>query len=100
MQKTIKTRSGQVLVMPTDEEDAVITAAAMSDPDARPLTEEEWAEVIPRLQRGRPPLLSPKISTTIRFDADVLAMIKATGPGWQTRVNQIVREWIELQPKA
>jgi uncharacterized protein (DUF4415 family) len=37
----------------------------------------------------------PKLSTTIRFDADVLDALKATGPGWQTRVNQAMREWVE-----
>lgn len=34
-----------------------------------------------------------KAPTTIRFDADVLAALKATGPGWQTRVNPAMREW-------
>jgi putative transcriptional regulator len=29
-------------ISPTPEEDAAITAAAMSDPDARPFTDEEW----------------------------------------------------------
>ena len=42
-------------VIPTDEEDAVITAAALSDPDALPLTEAEWASVKPIFRVcGRP----------------------------------------------
>jgi uncharacterized protein (DUF4415 family) len=36
-----------------------------------------------------------KIPTTIRFDADVLAELKASGRGWQTRVNDAVREWLK-----
>jgi uncharacterized protein (DUF4415 family) len=36
-----------------------------------------------------------KVSTTIRFDADVLAAVKASGRGWQTRVNEAVREWLK-----
>jgi uncharacterized protein (DUF4415 family) len=36
-----------------------------------------------------------KVSTTIRFDADVLAELKASGRGWQTRVNDAVREWLK-----
>ncbi len=32
-----------------------------------------------------------KVSTTIRFDADVLAALKATGPGWQSRTNDLLR---------
>ncbi len=36
-----------------------------------------------------------KVPTTIRFDADVLAALKASGRGWQTRVNEAVREWLK-----
>ncbi|WP_375460978.1 BrnA antitoxin family protein [uncultured Enterovirga sp.] len=28
------------------------------------------------------------------MDADVLAALRATGPGWQTRINEAVREWL------
>ncbi|MFO1421666.1 MAG: BrnA antitoxin family protein [Candidatus Competibacteraceae bacterium] len=48
-----------------------------------------------RRARTRGPQKSPtKIPTTIRFDADVLAALKATGNGRQTRVNEVLREWI------
>jgi hypothetical protein len=53
MSQTIKTRSGLTVILPTPEEDAAITAAAMSDPDAIPLTDEEWETVKPPLHRGR-----------------------------------------------
>ena len=47
------------------------------------------------IQRARGPQKSPvKIQTTIRFDPDVLKGLKATGPGWQTRVNDAMREWL------
>lgn len=50
-------------------------------------------------RRGRGPQKAPrKQPTTIRFDADVLAALKATGPGWQTRVNDTMREWLKSQP--
>lgn len=35
------------------------------------------------------------MSTTIRFDADVVAALKTTGRGWQTRVNDAMREWLK-----
>lgn len=44
------------------------------------------------MKRGRPPLANPKISTTIRIDHDVLEKFKATGPGWQTKMNAALRE--------
>lgn len=83
-------------IIPTPEEDADITAAAMSDPDAMPLTDAEWAAVKPLIRIGRPPSARPlKVPTTIRFDPDVLAALKASGKGWQTRVNEAMREWVK-----
>lgn len=48
-------------------------------------------------RRGRPPgsgTKITKISTTIRFDAEVLNAFKATGDGWQTRINDALKEWL------
>lgn len=87
-------------LLPTPEEDVAITAAALADPDAQPLTDDEWAAVKPRLRRGRPPLVARKVSTTIRLDADLLAVLKASGPGWQTRVNDAVRALFMKRPAA
>jgi len=55
MQTTVKTQSGRLLIIPTDEEDAAITRAALSDPDAQPLTDAEWASAKPQWRRGRLP---------------------------------------------
>ena len=87
-------------IINTPEEDAAITAAALSDPDARPLTDAEWEAVKPRLRIGRPPSAVRKVSTTIRFDADLLAALKATGPGWQTRINDALRAYVAAQKSA
>jgi uncharacterized protein (DUF4415 family) len=35
------------------------------------------------------------VPTTIRFDADLLEALKASGKGWQTRVNEAVRDWLK-----
>jgi len=65
------------------------------DEEERPATPEEIRAGIEatRRSRGRP-RGSNKEQVTIRFDKDVLAALKATGRGWQTRVNDIVREWV------
>lgn len=62
----------------------------------RPLTREEMQAGIEayRKQRGRP-VGSDKESTTIRFDRDVLAAFRAAGPGWQTRMNAALRDWLK-----
>ena len=45
------------------------------------------------VQAGRPPLgAEPKSSVTLRLDADVLASYRATGAGWQTRLNADLRK--------
>jgi uncharacterized protein (DUF4415 family) len=66
------------------------------DEDERPLTREEMQGGIEayRRQRGRP-AGSDKESTTIRFDRDVLAAFRAGGPGWQTRMNAALRDWLK-----
>lgn len=46
------------------------------------------------IRRGRPPLAAPKKAVSVRLDADVLEGLRATGPGWQTRINEALREWL------
>lgn len=64
--------------------------------DERPLSAQEMQAGIAsyRRQRGRP-AGSDKESTTIRFDRDVLAAFRAAGPGWQTRMNAALRDWLK-----
>jgi uncharacterized protein (DUF4415 family) len=83
-------------VIPTDEENEVITAAALSDPDALPLTEAEWASVKPILRvGGRPKAEVTKERITIRLSPDVLAAFKATGKGWQSRIDAALKKWVQ-----
>ena len=35
---------------------------------------------------------NPTTEVTLWLDADVLDAFKATGPGWQTRINAILRD--------
>jgi uncharacterized protein (DUF4415 family) len=82
-----------------------------TDGEVRALTAEDMARFRPASQalpvdlqetlgvRRRGPQKAPtKVSTTIRLDADLLEALKATGEGWQTRVNALVRR--ELLGKA
>lgn len=41
---------------------------------------------------GRPPKEKPKRQVTLRLDQDVIAGLRETGPGWQTRVNETLRQ--------
>ena len=44
-------------------------------------------------KRGRPPLMAPKEHVNIRLDADIVQSFRCTGDGWQTRLNNALREW-------
>lgn len=83
------------LILPTPEEDTAITEAARNDPDNLPLTDHQLARMRP--MRGRPRLAYPKVAVTMRVDADVLAALKRSGPGWQTRVNSLLRDALSLK---
>ena len=49
-----------------------------------------------KLRRTRGPNRQPtKVQIAIRFDTDVLSALRATGRGWQTRVNDTMREWLK-----
>ena len=75
------------------------------DPELeRPLTDEQLAqakplaEVFPDLYesikraRGRPSVVSPRRQISIRLDPDVIEKFKATGKGWQNRINEALKQ--------
>ena len=86
--------------IPNAKENAVITKAARSDPDALPYTDKEWKKARVHARVGRPKSESPKVFTGIRLDADVVDTFKATGKGWQTRINAALRDWLNRHSPA
>ena len=83
------------IAMPTSKEDRAITAAAKSDPDARPLTPKQLKSMVPlRALRGRPRSGSAKQLVSVRYSPEVLAYFKSTGEGWQSRMDGVLREYV------
>ena len=68
--------------------EADINAAAVSDPDAQPTDEAFWknAQVV---------MPQPKRAISMRVDGDVLAWFKSQGRGYQTRINAVLRAYME-----
>jgi uncharacterized protein (DUF4415 family) len=67
------------------------------DPDdapdlSTPYWQAEFAKA--KLVRGRPKLGAVKQSTTIRLDADILRQFRAQGPRWQSRINEVLKEYL------
>lgn len=79
------------------------------DPEIeRPLTDEDLAQARPfseahpdlhesiQRARGRPPVENRKQQVSLRLSPDVLARLKASGKGWQSRVDEILRKAVGL----
>jgi len=99
-------------IWPTPEEEAQINGGIAADPDSRELDDQWFTKAKPageffdpktyaallslkRRPGERGPQKRPlKVPTTIRFDAEVLAALKASGRGWQTRVNDAMKDWL------
>ncbi|WP_258121858.1 BrnA antitoxin family protein [Mesorhizobium onobrychidis] len=71
----------------TAEEDAAITAAARTDPDAQP-------NLVAK--RGRPRSEHAKVAILLRLDPDIVESFKKSGSGWQTRMNAALRKAADL----
>ncbi|MCY7389715.1 MAG: BrnA antitoxin family protein [Burkholderiales bacterium] len=83
------------VVMPTVAENKRITAAAKADPDAQPLSAKQLKAMVPiRALRGRPKSAAAKQLVSVRYSPEVLAYFKATGEGWQTRMDGVLRQYV------
>lgn len=87
-----------------------IGATDLAKVDAHEITAEEYEEIpeltdemmaradlyeggeLIRRGRGRPKVESPKRQVTMRLDADLIETMRASGPGWQVRANEALRE--------
>ena len=84
------------IIFPTPEENDAINAGIAADPDTFELT-DEWVAKARRV--GRPVSETPKIKRSIRFSAEVISYFRATGKGWQTRMDHALKEWISMQKR-
>jgi uncharacterized protein (DUF4415 family) len=78
------------------------TPDTWNDPDDAPELTAEFFKTADLYEgdklrgRGRPKSETPKEPVKIRLDADVLAALRATGEGWQTRINDTLRASLKL----
>jgi uncharacterized protein (DUF4415 family) len=71
----------------TEEE---IERNAIEDPDNPPWTDEDWANARVVWPQGKAPV-------TLRLDKDIIAWFKQRGRGYQTRINAVLRAFVEAQ---
>jgi uncharacterized protein (DUF4415 family) len=73
------------------------------DPDEAPRLERDWfdrAEIWEGnklIRPGRPRKAAPKEAVSLRLDPDVLEHFRASGPGWQSRINAALRKMARLR---
>jgi uncharacterized protein (DUF4415 family) len=67
--------------------------------------EPDWDQAVNRIEEtavaAKPQTINGvKQIVTIRLDVDMLEWFKSAGPGYQTRINQVLREYMEGQRGA
>ena len=89
------------ILLPTAEEDKAITAAAKSDPDAQPLRPKQLKSMVPiQALRGRPKSEHKKLLVSVRYSQEVVEYFKSTGDGWQSRMDGVLRKYVESQSRS
>ena len=85
----VKSKSGRVFDLPSDKEDEKIQAGIEADQDTYEVTDFSKLRKI-----GRPVSDNTKDRVNIRLDKEITAYFKATGKGWQTRMNDVLAEYV------
>jgi uncharacterized protein (DUF4415 family) len=65
------------------------------DPNDATAVAAYWAGATIKRGRGRPTVATKRPTLNMRVDAEVLDAFKATGPGWQTRINSLLSEAVK-----
>ncbi|SFJ05095.1 BrnA antitoxin family protein [Nitrosomonas sp. Nm34] len=88
----LKTKSGRKIKLPTPEEERAIQAGIDADSDTYELSESE----LKQLKRVE----TDKEQITIRLSREVVKSFKDTGAGWQSRIDEALKEWLKMHDKA
>ncbi|MBA3997812.1 MAG: hypothetical protein C0466_11660 [Candidatus Accumulibacter sp.] len=88
----VKSRSGRIFTLPTEEEETAINRGIAVDADTYELAEADFAQL---RQVGRPRAAVTKERITIRLSRDVVEQFRASGDGWQTRVDAALKDWLK-----
>lgn len=82
----LKAKSGRSVHMPTAAEARAINARIARDPNTQVLSEKEFKELRPVLRAG-PKSAVHKIRVKVRLDPRMVEYFRASGRGWQRRMN-------------
>ncbi len=109
---------GRKVQLPSADEEAAINAGIAADPDTPELDAQWFARARPAADVLPPKLYAEllamnrragvrgaqkaptKQATTIRLSPEVMAAFKATGAGWQTRIDEALKDWLRTHKPA
>ena len=91
--KVLTSKSGRVRELTTKDIRAMRSAGEVLP--------SQLVGVLPKRKRGeRGPQVKPKkISVTLRYSPEVVEYFKMTGEGWQSRVDEVLKQWIKKHPR-
>ncbi|MBS3800660.1 MAG: BrnA antitoxin family protein [Thioalkalivibrio sp.] len=100
MSKSLTLRNGRRVALNDPDEESAINAGITADPETREPSDDETGAL---RRPGRPPLEVTKERITIRLSPEVVDAFRATGKGWQTRMDAALQDWLKNHtpnPKA
>jgi uncharacterized protein (DUF4415 family) len=106
----MKSRNTSKTFPPSPEEIEALIAAAPErvhdpecpyDPNDPAAVEEFWKNATVRLpgQRG-PGKKAKKVLLSVRYSPEVVSYFKSTGEGWQSRMDEALKEWVAARRTA
>jgi uncharacterized protein (DUF4415 family) len=75
-------------------DDREIEAAIKSDPDAAPILDKQWFKTAKVVMPER------KVPISLRMDREVVEWFKAQGRRYQSRINAVLRAYVEARRKV
>jgi uncharacterized protein (DUF4415 family) len=76
-----------------------LTPGLVPRAEAAAAAASDVARVVRRIARKGLPQSGHKTAISLRLDEEVLAWFRAAGPGYQTRINAVLRAYMEAAPK-
>lgn len=98
----VTTKSGRKILLPNEAEETEIARHAIADGshysnaelnEFKPVTEFPALQSITKTV-GRPKSESQKVPVSIRLSPEVVDFFKASGKGWQTRLDTILKDYV------
>jgi len=83
-----------------EREVSAVLEPDLSQPEDKEATAAEFSAAVTKKRAGRPVSATHKTPLSLRLSDDVVEFFKSTGKGWQTRINEALREYVKEHHSA